>query len=302
MTGRIVVFVEVGFSLEYPDGAAAPSTAQLGIAHAIAVWCDTSILAASACTPSITFYPPCSASSDPGLSTVQMASTVGEPACRMGVSVALALGRTGVLTNTLGTFTYLHIPSADATDPNLLPTPLYNWRIAPDGSATVPIAKAYCRVTPFSTAQSSLLGHWTYAQAFTPTMYAARVVRSASGNATVGGWRLFASSQHSVSTISWLSDFRVQNPPRCTLSLQSSLPVQQRVPLSTNCTPLSCGGCANTQVAVLCAQAQSCILSRCVGSPTELNNVLCGVGGLVSRSYHQLTASWSAALPTRPAP
>ena len=220
----------------------------------------------------------------------------------MGVSVALALWRTGVLTNTLGTFTYLHIPSADTTDPNLLPTPLYNWRIAPDGSATVPIAKEYCRVTPLSTAQSSLLGHWTYAQAFTPTMYAARVVRSSSGNATFGGWRLFASTQHSVSTISWLSDFRVQNPPRCTLSLQSSLSVQRRVPLSTNCTPLSCGGCANTQVAVLCAQAQSCILSRCVGSPTELNSVLCGVGGLVSSSYHQMTASWSAALSSRPAP
>ena len=151
-------------------------------------------------------------------------------------------------------------------------------------------------VSPFTTSQSSLLGRWTHSLAFSTTLSGTRIVRSPVGNATHGGWRFFASSQQSAGTIGWLRDFRAQapQPHRCALSLQGSLSVQKRVPLSTNCSALSCGGCANAQVRALCSQAANCILARCVGSPTELNSVLCGVGGLVSSSYHQMTASWMA--------
>ena len=44
----------------------------------------------------------------------------------------------------------------------------------------------------------------------------------------------------------------------------------------------------------MCAAVQSCVISRCVMSPAETRNVMCGVGGLVSSSYHQMAASWMA--------
>ena len=234
------------------------------------------------------------------LSAVEMASTdaQSEPACLLGLSVALYIGGTGSLVNSIGTFEYAHVPSADATDPNGLLPSLYNWYIRPDGSNSTPLPSTRCAITRPTTAESLLLGHWTYAQAFSTTLYATRIVRSSVGNTTYGGRRWFTSTQKSIGTINWLSEFRVgagtTGKSKCSLSQQSSMQVQKLVPLSTNCTALSCGGCANAQVRVLCAQVQNCIIARCVGSPVELNNVLCGVGGLVSSSYHQMTATWMA--------
>ena len=69
---------------------------------------------------------------------------------------------------------------------------------------------------------------------------------------------------------------------------------KQTVPISSDCSPLSCSSCADPQIRVTCAAVQSCVISRCVASPAEVNSVLCGVGGLVSSSYHQMAASWMA--------
>ena len=128
-TGRIVVFLEVGFTLTYRDGEPPPTNARPGVAHAIAVWCDALLLPPSSCAPSISFYPPCYACSDPALTAPDMASTdpMSDPSCLLGLSVALYLASTGTLVNTAGTFDYLHVPSSDTTDPNGAPTPLYGW-------------------------------------------------------------------------------------------------------------------------------------------------------------------------------
>ena len=74
----------------------------------------------------------------------------------------------------------------------------------------------------------------------------------------------------------------------------SSTVAHSTAKMSANCTPLSCTGCTDPQTKVLCADTQNCIIARCIGSPAEMNSVLCAVGGLVSNGYHQMAASWLA--------
>lgn len=297
--GKVVVFLAIGFGLDTTDGSALPADMPNAVTHAIRVWCDPATAAAS-CTSGTRFFPPCLSCMNPMSTSKTMAQGNSADAigCRLGLSLALHLGDTGVLAYNASNSVYLHIPSADATEAGAA-MQVRKWYIYPDGSNTSLVEPNQNCLVQRTTANKAVLGSWTYSQAFSvPTTQ--RTVRSTQITAVESTgdaketWRLYQSTQYTAGSVQWLSELRVQMRPSCGVVLRSSTVAQSTAYMSTNCTPLSCGACTDPQTKILCAGVQNCIMSRCVGSPAEMNNVLCAVGGLVSSSYHQMSASWLA--------
>ena len=105
--GMLVIFLEVQFSLSFPEGVSRPPDTSPTTTHAIKVWCDPAMVVADPrkrCN-SIEFFTPCYLSL-----SVSMTQRTEDPSCKYGLSLALHLGNTGVLAYKGGNFSYLHIP------------------------------------------------------------------------------------------------------------------------------------------------------------------------------------------------
>lgn len=57
---------------------------------------------------------------------------------------------------------------------------------------------------------------------------------------------------------------------------------------------VSCSGCSTYRLRLLCAAAQDCALTRCVGTVVQTHNVLCGLGSVMEQTSIHAIATWRA--------
>lgn len=69
-------------------------------------------------------------------------------------------------------------------------------------------------------------------------------------------------------------------------SIQSKLVVK--------CSTSSCIGCSSPRLRLLCAQAQNCILAKCIGTIVQTRNVFCGIGNVFESMSKHAIITWNA--------
>jgi hypothetical protein len=64
--------------------------------------------------------------------------------------------------------------------------------------------------------------------------------------------------------------------------------------LIVKCSTSSCVGCTSPRLRLLCAQAQNCILAKCVGTVVQTRNVFCGIGNVFESMSKHAIITWNA--------
>ena len=68
-----------------------------------------------------------------------------------------------------------------------------------------------------------------------------------------------------------------------------------KVTLNQTCSSTtSCSGCSTSRLRLLCAAAQDCALTRCVGTMVQTHNVLCGLGSVMEQTSLHAITTWRA--------
>ena len=152
----------------------------------------------------------------------------------------------------------------------------------------------------------ALLGSWTRAKVFSlmPTALSQKPVRdvwthTGPTRAPDGFAFFFQSEQNGIGASGligqWLAEVRpVRSPTGWELRRFYSQTTTAKAQLNLNCTHLSCTGCATARLRLLCHQAQSCTLSKCVGTTIQTRNVLCGVGSVLEKTGKHAIVTWRA--------
>ena len=178
-------------------------------------------------------------------------------------------------------------------------------------SFTSSVSPTYYRLSDDSKTLITL-GAWTRAQVFSlmPSAPAQKPIRDAwahmplysiSNSTTAQPILIPYFFQATTSSFSaglvgqWLSEIRPQfGPLGWQLLSFHSQTTSSTANLELNCTYLSCTGCSTARLRLLCAQAQNCVLSNCVGTTVQTRNVLCGIGSVLNTASRHAINTWRA--------
>ena len=103
--------------------------------------------------------------------------------------------------------------------------------------------------------------------------------------------------QQSIASGPWLQELRprtVNGRRGFQLLPYNSQTTVVKAVLHQQCTTMSCSGCATARLRLLCASAQDCALSRCIGTVVQTRNVLCGVGSVMQQTSLHAIVTWRA--------
>ena len=92
----------------------------------------------------------------------------------------------------------------------------------------------------------------------------------------------------------WLQELRPRYAAGYTLVAYQSQQTVAKTVLKQQCTITSCSGCSTGRLRLLCAAAQDCALSRCIGTVVQTRNVLCGIGGVMEQTSLHGIVTWRA--------
>jgi hypothetical protein len=97
----------------------------------------------------------------------------------------------------------------------------------------------------------------------------------------------------------WLSEVRIEEGAAKTFYSTS---VQQAYTTVQQCNTQTCNGCANLHLMRLCYAAQQCTLVRCIGTLTNQNRPLCGIGQFLQSQFlmvvEQFEKAWDITVQT----
>ena len=239
------------------------------ILHAVAQWCNPALPSCPLSAPRTRYYLPCEQDSH---------------SCQKGLDDALKLGRAGTLMLVPSTHDYWWLPSFTLSA--AAGSSLQRWTIEPDATA---VRNASLKLSSSHTERSKL-GVWTQSSVFDgPTRDVVRspVAHNASSD-------LFWLQYESTGSL-WLKEYRPTSRGGVyQLESFASMTTTPSVSLNSQCSAMSCAGCATPTVRLLCHSAQDCLLSRCVGTMVNTQSVLCGAGSVMEAMYLHMCASWRA--------
>ena len=300
--GQLLFFLSLTFSAEgYTKNSNAEKVTRNGYVHAIFTWSQNNNN-----KNDIQFFMPCPCTSPPPC--LKPSSTpIG---CRAGLDAVMYLGQRGSFLYVESDI-YLHISSDESTtlqyvrvDPigksleflvSAPPSLRYSAQIS-QGKMTLyrPVGPS---VMQGQRAQSVVgVGSWSRADVFSLSGASSRSIRSpVIENISAAPIRWIQSIQSTSLSVQWFAEMRVVLT-RMGFQLKSfqSQEVTTSAILETKCTPYACSGCVSSRVRLACHAVQDCMISRCIGTMVNSENVLCSIGILVQELYMQMVTSWRA--------
>jgi len=99
-----------------------------------------------------------------------------------------------------------------------------------------------------------------------------------------------------ASPTQWLSKIELSlTALQAKAQVSQSTALQQSFTLVQGCDYQTCNGCLDLNVLRLCYAAQQCTLAKCIGTLTNQNRPLCGIGQTAQATYITLVAAMQSA-------